>query len=293
MGNKTIRLGSTLTFDEDQEKDIIELIEALNSSHKTGQFLSNLIRVAVDCPEVLAKVNGTYDIGPAMRQLDTLGMSQSRKQFMSQVAREIQAMREKVDEVYKQSYKVYALSKIGKTLGIEKRSDNNLMAAFVCQRQLNILQDKLGMAFIGDTYISDKMDTSHKMVDETLEYIIDTYNDIVDELRRSLNIEAKKLEIPVEPVTIPVNNVDVPVNTLNIPVNPVNIPVNPLNIPVEKIQVPVVSVSATSGDATNTVGQAPSVQNETSQQVQENSDDDIIDFGDSADLGALGNFFGD
>lgn len=318
MGTKTIRLGSTLTFSEEQEGDIIDFIEKLNGSHKTGQFLSNLIRVAMDCPEVLAKVNGEYEYGPAIEQLDTVGMSVARKKFMTQVTRDVAIMKDKVDVIYEQAMKVYALAQMGKRLGIEDRTDSILMATFVCQKQLNQLQEKLGVKFKNDAYVSEKLDTAHKMVDDTLEYILDSYSNIINELKNSMAIEVKTLDIPVNTVTVPVNPVNIPVNTVNIPVNTVNIPVNPVTVPVEKLTIPVegivvngagavtagtgatVAGTANGTGMTGSAGTAGGTSAGSSDDDSivdfgtDNSDDEeIVDFGESADMGALGNFFGD
>ena len=60
MGAYNIRLGSMFSLDEEQEKDIIGAIEALNASHQTGKFLSNLLRIALDNPEILDVKDGKY-----------------------------------------------------------------------------------------------------------------------------------------------------------------------------------------------------------------------------------------
>lgn len=296
MGMRTIRLGSTLTFNEEQEKDIIDLIERLNSSHKTGQFISNLLRVAVDCPEVLAKVNGQYEMGPAMQQLDTLGMSVSRRQYMISLGKEIAAMKNKVDAVYEQSMKVYMLAQAGKHLALEQRADNNLRASFICQKQLNELQSSLGMMLIDNVYASDKLDKAHKTADDAFEYILNAYGDIVEELRRSLSIEPLRIE--AEPLKIEVEKLRVEAEKLKIDVDPLTIPVNPVNIPVVSTGVvgnPVV------------MSQTAPIINAGSNDQSDESEDGIIDFGDveepvseeepidfgaDADMEALGNFFG-
>lgn len=293
---RTIRLGSTLTFNEEQEKDIIDLIERLNSSHKTGQFISNLLRVAVDCPEVLAKVNGQYEMGPAMQQLDTLGMSVSRRQYMISLGKEIAAMKNKVDAVYEQSMKVYMLAQAGKHLALEQRADNNLRASFICQKQLNELQSSLGMMLIDNVYASDKLDKAHKTADDAFEYILNAYGDIVEELRRSLSIEPLRIE--AEPLKIEVEKLRVEAEKLKIDVDPLTIPVNPVNIPVVSTGVvgnPVV------------MSQTAPIINAGSNDQSDESEDGIIDFGDveepvseeepidfgaDADMEALGNFFG-
>ena len=56
-GEKSIRMGPTLNFDEHKEKDIYERVQQLSSSHKIGDFVAHLLRLAFESPEVYGDGN--------------------------------------------------------------------------------------------------------------------------------------------------------------------------------------------------------------------------------------------
>ena len=161
MGVYTTRLGCQLSFSEEQESDIIAVIQQLNSTHKTGQFLSNLIRIALECPEVIDKGNGRFEQGALLRHMDACGISYDRRQFMQSVTKEIADMKKKVDSIYDIAMKTYTLALMGKHLGLEEKSNNSLMSTFILERQLKDLQTSLGVN-IGDAVYASNINLSMK-----------------------------------------------------------------------------------------------------------------------------------
>lgn len=206
MGTKNIRLGSMLSFNEEQEQDIIKMIEQLNSCHKTGQFLSNLIRIAVDNPEIIDRCNGKYEYGTAIKQVESLGISQNRKQFMLGVTKEVEALKKKVDEIYLMTMKMYMLAQMGKHIGLKEKSDNLLCADFILEKQVKELQTLLGVTFSDSVFIANKSNTAHQIADESLEYIINTYSGIVDELKNMISTPVQVIQPVQQNVVIPSNN---------------------------------------------------------------------------------------
>ena len=188
MGTRSIRFGSQLTFDEDKEKDIIDTIDTLNSSHKMGQFMSNLIRLAFDNPEILRVGADGLEKQAMLQQVESNGMSVSRQRFMSGVTSEISDMKKKVDEVYNMVFKLYTLALMNKHLEIEKKSDNSLRATFVLERQLRQLQSSLGVNISDAVYESDKINDVHARAEDCLEYIIEAYDGIIDEMKQAIAV---------------------------------------------------------------------------------------------------------
>lgn len=188
MGTRSIRFGSQLTFDEDKEKDIIDTIDTLNSSHKMGQFMSNLIRLAFDNPEILRVGADGLEKQAMLQQVESSGMSVNRQRFMSEVASEISDMKKKVDEVYNMVFKMYTLALMNKHLEIKKKSDNSLRATFVLERQLRQLQDSLGVNIGDAVYESDKVTDVHARAEDCLEYIIEAYDGIIDEMKQAIAV---------------------------------------------------------------------------------------------------------
>ncbi|MBO5389284.1 MAG: hypothetical protein J6A59_14370 [Lachnospiraceae bacterium] len=264
MGTYNIRLGSMLSFDEEQERDIISAIEALNASHQTGKFLSNLIRIALENPEILDVKDGKYEKGVIIKQMDSLGMTYGRYQFINSITKEVDTMKKKVDDIYNMVLKVYMLSQMGKHLGLEQKSDNLLSATFILEKQVKELQDTLGIALTSSAFIANKKDDAKKRADDALEYILDTYSDIVSELKARL--EVQKIEVPI-PQSLPVQNIS---NAQpQVSAQPI---VKPMQ-PVQPVQ-PVVN---------STVLQQNSL---------DSSGDELVDFG-NADTDLLTDFFGD
>lgn len=193
MGVQSIRLGSTLVFDSEKEKDIISIIEKLNSCHKTGQFISSLIRIAFDCPEILKKANNTVTMGDILRQIEQNGIQKDRAEFFDGLTKQSNELKQKVDSIYNMTVKMYTLALMRKQLGLEENSKNTLMASFILEQQLTELQNVLGINL--DTFESNKITKVEDKAKECLEYIINTYGDIVDELRG--NISVPMIAVPV------------------------------------------------------------------------------------------------
>lgn len=257
MGTYNIRLGSQLSFDEQQEADIIKAIETMNASHKSGQFISNLIRIAFDCPEIMDNNNGKYEKGAILKAMENSGLSYNRQAFMYQITKEVDAMKKKVDEMYSIILKTYMLGQMGKHLGLEEKADNELMAQFVIEKQLKELQDALGISLTSSVFASNRKQDIEKIADDALEYIIESYSGIVNELKTIVN--------------------------------------NAQTVQVQTVQQPVTQFQQVNESANNVVEtpdinvEQPNVDNSTA----DNSDEDeIIDFG-NADFGALGSFFGE
>ncbi len=259
MGTYNIRLGSQLAFDEQQEADIIKAIETMNASHKSGQFISNLIRIAFDCPEIMDNNSGKYEKGAILKAMENSGLSYNRQTFMYQITKEVDAMKKKVDEMYSIVLKTYMLGQMGKHLGIEEKASNELMAQFIVEKQLKELQDTLGISLTSSVFASNKKQDVEKLADDALEYIIESYSGIVNELK----------EIVVNTQTAQVQTVQ------QAPVQEVQTPVSVANTVSSEIKEPVANVSTS---------------NENSGTTENSEEDEIIDFG-NADFGALANFF--
>lgn len=204
MSTKTIRLNTSLTFDAEKEADIVEFIEKLNSGHKTGQFISTLFRIAVDCPEILNKSNNSYALSTAVNQMNYSGLSAIRKKFVSEIVRQIDDMKAKVDSIYEKSVHIYMLGKMGKQLELDNKNDNILAAQFILERQLKELQDTLGVTLKDNVYASNKLQNTKDVGDAAFEYIIESYYNIVNEMKS--NIMASKSLVLSSIGDAPANN---------------------------------------------------------------------------------------
>ena len=264
MGTYNIRLGSQLTFDEEQEADIIKAVEAMNASHKSGQFISNLIRIAFDCPEIMDNNNGKYEKGAILKAMENTGLSYNRQAFMYQITKEVDAIKQKVDKMYDMVLKTYILGQMGKQIGLVEKADNELMAQFIVEKQLKELQDTLGISLTSSVLASNKKKDTEKIANEALEYIIESYSGIVNELK-GIVTQAQTVVTQAQSVVnqTPQSNVAASENIVNTVSN---------NVATQEVKaVAQESKDVNTGDGDN---------------------DEIIDFGD-ADLNALSNFFGE
>lgn len=278
MGTRSIRFGSQLTFDEDKEKDIIDTIDTLNSSHKMGQFMSNLIRLAFDNPEILRVGVDGLEKQAMLQQVESSGMSVSRQRFMSGVTSEISDMKKKVDDVYNMVFKLYTLALMNKHLEIENKSDNSLRATFVLERQLRQLQDSLGVNIGDAVYESDKVTDVHARAEDCLEYIIEAYDGIIDEMKQAIAVGQQ----PQVVVQQAVGNTGVARS---------NMAVNSTEAmrPVENVG------NAGAVETQAVVNNASTVNTSTSTAVQTETplEEEMIDFGDTDDILDAMNFFDD
>lgn len=257
MSTYNIRLGSQLSFDDEQEKDLIAVIEQLNANHKMGQFVGHLLRIALENPEIMEVKNGKYEKGAIIKQMELAGMSYNRKQFFTDVTKNLADMKKKIDTIYDMTMKMYVLAQMGKHLGLEEKANNSLMATFVLEKQLKDIQDSLGVILSDSVYASNKIDASHSKANDTLEYIIETYDNILNELKATF--EVQKVEIPAIQVTQPTQQI----------------------------------VEQTVVQPVQQVIEQPVAQSVVENNSSSDGNDEVLDFGNTADFGALSNFFGE
>ena len=259
MGTYNIRFGSQLSFDEQQEADIIKLLETLNSNHKSGKFFANLIRIACDCPEVLDKRENGYVPGTMLGVLEQCGVHYTRDNFFKALNKEVNDMKVKVDKMYEMVLKTYMLAQMGKHIGLEEKSDNLLLSQFVVEKQLKDIQDLLGVTLNSSVFASNKKADVEKLGDDILEYIIESYSGIVSELQKLTEVQ-KVVVTETAPTTVVQQTVQQPTQAQPV-VQQVQVE--------EKVQ----DSKPLSMDNLN------------------DNEDEEIDFG-NADLSLLSNFFG-
>ena len=207
MGNYSTRLGCTLSFNEESEKDVIKLVEQLQGSRKIGEFVSYLLRIASENPELLDKrEDGTSEYGAAVKELARLGVTPIRYQYLQAMNKEVDNLKQKIDEIYSMSLKMYTLAQFGKQLGLEKKSDNMLMASFLAEQELTKICKIFGVGSVQSVFTSNKLESAHDRADDTLKYILETYDGIVNELKnilfKEVEIKAKPLSLEVEPIKL-------------------------------------------------------------------------------------------
>lgn len=276
MANKTIKLVANLTFDENKELDIVNMINYLNSHHKTGQFLSGLIRLAMDCPDIIMKnTNGEIDMGQSMKKITVDGISTIRKDFMNNLNSKVDKLWGHVTDIRKMALQVYTLAQMNKFVGIEAKSENTLRASFVLEKQLSDLQRSLGTLLNDKQFIDERLKESKEFSDETLEYIINTYDGIVSEIKNQFSTVSTMVSQVTESRPVETNVVEA--------VKPFETPVETKVADGAEPVRPVESVNESKPSNIINAGGSTS-----------DTEEEIIDFGsDPADLDLLSNFFGE
>lgn len=180
MSKTDIRLGSLISFDSEREADIIEFVQDLTSQHKLGRFIGYLLRLACETPETLQY---REKLNPILKEMSDLGITPRRDAMFKQFSKEILDLKNKINDIYVISEKLYTLALARKALGLENRAKELLAAQFVVRRQTALLESKLGTSSLLYTYESDSMRDVQKKADEILEVIIETYGDLLNDVK--------------------------------------------------------------------------------------------------------------
>lgn len=180
MSKTDIRLGSLISFDSEREADIIEFVQDLTSQHKLGRFIGYLLRLACETPETLQY---REKLNPILKEMSDLGITPRRDAMFKQFSKEILDLKNKINDIYVISEKLYTLALARKALGLEDRAKELLAAQFVVRRQTALLESKLGTSSLLYTYESDSMRDVQKKADEILEVILETYGDLLNDIK--------------------------------------------------------------------------------------------------------------
>ena len=180
-----VKLGATLTFDFEIEKDIVAQVEKLKSQHKLGEFISNALRVVFEHPELLEK---------EAKSLEDFKLTDNRKLFHEYVEDKIEKTAVKINETYKLAYELHSLAKFNKKFDMYETSKNILASQFILAKQVEDLKKILGVTTLEQTVNIHKVNTN---IDDVLEYIIMCHGEIVEEIRGNAtgrNAYLEKLE---------------------------------------------------------------------------------------------------
>lgn len=256
MSSKSFRIDCNITLDSSKEADIIKVIDKLKSSHKLGQFITHLIQLSINNPELLD--NNSYSDGETLKKLSELGISYNRNNFFNYIEKEVASMKDKIDSMYSLVLKTYMLGQIGKTLGIDEKAENELLAQFVIEKQFKEIQEIVGVDLKSDVLASNKLADVKKIGEDTLEYVIESYSGLINELKKLTVQQQEQVVVVQQPVVKQEQSVKEVV---------VQQPVQVAQQPQKEVQ---------KSQPTNT----------------EETSDEAINF-DNADLLALSNFFGD
>ena len=192
-------LHSTLRFDPVRESYIIEAIDRLKSQGKLTDYLNDLFRLAFETPELINTNTALLDM------MASYGVSPCAKEFFEEKAKEITEMHHKIDEIYQMCLEMYTLTKFGKSIGLDKKSQNMARAEFMLERQVNEICHKLGIVD-KNVFKSAKIPNIEQQSENILDYIITHYDGIVKEI--SADVTPVKVPVAYQFDTLPIPDVE-------------------------------------------------------------------------------------
>lgn len=192
MAIHSLKVNTQISLEQEKDKDIITLLEDLKEGHRIGQFLGDLVKAVVDNP---------YGI-KAEEFVKKYNADNIRNTYFKFLDSEMKQIRSKVDEMYKMVMDMYILTKFGKHIGLEGKTENVMSAQFIVEKQLKEIERILGVN-LRAAYESDKIQDITELSERVLEYIINTYSGIVGEIKNNqeaVTVVERIVERPVEKI---------------------------------------------------------------------------------------------
>ena len=89
MSLESVRLGGQFWYDKETEQDLANVITSLSSSHRLGEFISYMFRMAVEDPTILENKDGVVKYGTVTEKLKALGHTDKRRKQLEELADKI------------------------------------------------------------------------------------------------------------------------------------------------------------------------------------------------------------
>lgn len=191
MSKTDIRINSLLTFDTEKEADVIEFIQDLTSQHKLGRMIAYLLRLACETPEVL---ENREKLIPILQQMQDLNVTPKRNKMYQEYAKLLLEMKQKINDIYNMTEKLYTLALANKALGLEDRSKELLAAQFVLKHQTDVIEKKIGADALNFMYDSATMQNALDRANEVMQTLIETHGEVFNELKTAM-ADAKSLKL--------------------------------------------------------------------------------------------------
>lgn len=183
MSLESVRLGGQFWYDKETEQDLANVITSLSSSHRLGEFISYMFRMAVEDPTILENKDGVVKYGTVTEKLKALGHTDKRRKQLEELADKIFDVKLEADKIYKMCYEMHLLAQINKLTGIEEKADRTMMKEFMLERELKDICSEIG---VSATFYKDMLDREHKKEEDSLTYILKAYGSIIDDLKEQV-----------------------------------------------------------------------------------------------------------
>lgn len=181
MAKVEVRTGSKIVLDSEREGDLIAIAENLNKRHMMSELMTTLFRLAADSTGELKSEGADKYFNHMISLLSSAGISNERKKYFDSLEGQLKDMHSKVDATYDMAMKTLTLAKVNEVTGIEEKSEKTLMSTFVVERELSRMESAVGKGF--GTFESSKLSNTKEKANEIMEYIVETYDSILKEVR--------------------------------------------------------------------------------------------------------------
>lgn len=172
-----IKISAYITLDNEKEKDLIDTIESLKDNRQLSNFVTNIVKFSLENPLILEQAH--IDSSKVL-------MANSRLKFFEEVKQSLIDMDNKIESIKDLSTKTYELSRLGKKIGLEEKARNELRTQLVLKRHMNELKRSLGYSEYEFNRRMSKeeseLQTYEDKAEEFLEYVIEHYDGIIQEL---------------------------------------------------------------------------------------------------------------
>lgn len=183
MSLEAVRLGGQFWYDTETEQDLANVIKSLSSSHRLGEFISYMFRMAIEDPTILENKDGVVKYGTVTEKLKALGHTDKRRKQLEELADKIFDVKLEADKIYKMCYEMHLLAQINKMTGIEEKADRTMIKEFMLERELKDICSEIGTSA---TFYKDMLDREHKKEEDSLTYILKAYGSIIDDLKEQV-----------------------------------------------------------------------------------------------------------
>lgn len=188
-----IKLGSVLSLDSVQEKDLVDQLEDLRSRHKLGEYITLCIRACYEKPNILRDMRDS---------LGYTGIHKDREEFFRDVSSQVKEMQDKINSIYDMAFTMYTMVQCGKRIGLEEKADNAILSSFLLKRQLDKIVADLGISVEKFNWSGADNRVTQDKADKVVELLIESYagnilNEVIQETKRTVVVETtEQVQVP-------------------------------------------------------------------------------------------------
>lgn len=165
MSSINVKLGATLTFDAERERDIVANIQLLLSKHKLGPYINKLLRYAWEHPE---EFEGT--------ELDMAewGLTHSRSAFFASVEKELRKSKSNLAETIDSLHEITTAIKVGQNIGLIGKVETTALAVFAIQKHMESFSKALDISYsLNKEYEKDKAENIQTIAEKAAELVLE------------------------------------------------------------------------------------------------------------------------